>query len=73
MKDAPDHTGEFGCLSLLTAQQGQHFFPWKTTAIIEDREKYKQSTFPAERQPAGTSDQAGPSLHVKTHHWGVLF
>jgi len=69
--DTADLTGESGCLSLLAAQQGQHFFPWKTTTISEDGRKYKQSIVPAEHQPAGTSDQASPSLHFKTHHRGV--
>lgn len=32
--------------------------------MIEDGEKYEQSIFPAEHEPAATSDQAGPLLHV---------
>lgn len=30
-----------------------------------------RSIIPAEHEPAGTSDQASPSLHAKTYHWGV--
>lgn len=40
--------------------------------MIEDGEKYEQSIFPAEQEPAATSDQAGPLLHVKTHHRGII-
>lgn len=50
----------------MSAEEGQHFFCLESSAIIEDKEKYKHSIIPACRHLRPCK-----AIIIQTHHWRV--